>query len=186
MTLLFHSIKSQSAERKLLHLSCHDGSIRLTRGPLDVSDTVSSVTLLSLTLSAGGCLPKMILVLCEGPQHPRRLLSTDGKWLINLFLWTRVRPFEWKRPAYACWLVLFACLRVVVCSQCCRLYDTGCCRNTNIKKNTPRVHLHPSAKGNLKQSYWWACSVSFGVIPQQLHLVAEKWPIFMCNCCRTS
>lgn len=115
MTPLFHSIKSQSAELKLLHSSCYDGSIGLTRGTLDVSDTVSSVTLLSLTLSTGGCLPKMILVLCEGPQHQRRSLSTDGKWLINLFPWTRVWPFEWKSPACACRLV-FACLRMVVCS----------------------------------------------------------------------
>lgn len=112
MTLLFHSIKSQSAELKLLHLSCFDGSIGLTRGTLDVTVMVSSVTLLSLTSSTGGCLPKMILVLCEGPWHQRRLLGTDGKWLINLFLWTTVWPFEWKRPVYAC--LVFACLRVVV------------------------------------------------------------------------
>lgn len=49
-----------------------------------------------------------------------------------------------------------------------------CAAETPISKNAPQVHWHPSAKGNLKQSYWWPCSVSIGVIPQQLHLVAEK------------
>lgn len=49
-----------------------------------------------------------------------------------------------------------------------------CAVETPISKKAPQVHWHPSAKGNLKQSYWWPCSVSIGVIPQQLHLVAEK------------
>lgn len=89
-TLLFHSIKPQSADFKVLHLNCYDGLIRFTRGTPDVadSDMVSSVTLVSLTLSTGGCLRKMILVLCGGPQNQRWLPKDGYSTMVTQHRWT--------------------------------------------------------------------------------------------------